>query len=235
MKKLLLIIAFATTLLGQTNVVTQEPVVKNAALTSTQTAIAFDLSGTGATAHSITATTNFAISGVTLTVYGNNGNGEVTQGTISNTGSLSFNGAFRFIRVAESGMTAASPNVQITYSGRGDTDGASTCYVTTAATTNATNCKAGPGSVQFIRGINTTATLYYLRMYNLAAAPTCSSATGFIESIPIPANVAGAGMVSPMPTGQRYSTGIGFCITDSGASTGNGAAATGVYVTILYK
>ena len=47
-----------------------------------------------------------------------------------------------------------------------DQSASSTCYITSAASTNATNCKASAGRVTLIRVINTTATLYYLRMYN---------------------------------------------------------------------
>lgn len=114
--------------------------------------------------------------------------------------------------------------------------GAATCYITSAATTNATNCKGASGNVYGVRAVNTTSTLYYLRMYNTATAPTCSSATGFIESIPIPqATGAGAGVVAMNVVPQAYSTGISFCLTGGGSSTDNTNAATGVYVTTLYK
>ncbi len=110
-----------------------------------------------------------------------------------------------------------------------------TCYITSAASTNATNCKAGAGNVYNYSLINTTATVYYLRMYNLAVAPTCTSATGFVESIPIPASTAGAGIQRDHTNGQAFSTGIGFCLTGAGTSTDNTNAATGVYLTLLYR
>ena len=113
--------------------------------------------------------------------------------------------------------------------------GASVCYITSAASTNATSCKASAGQVYSYRVINTTATLYYLRMYNLASAPTCSSATGFVQTIPIPASTTGAGVASSIAVGEAYSTGIGFCLTGGGSSTDNTNAATGVYITINYK
>ena len=117
----------------------------------------------------------------------------------------------------------------------GTTGGLSTCYVAAAASSNATNCKSAAGQVYVSRAFNTTTTLYYLRMYNLASAPTCSSSTGFVESIPIPANATGAGFIIPQPTGQAFSTGIGFCITAGAANTDNTSAAVGVFVTVLYK
>lgn len=111
-----------------------------------------------------------------------------------------------------------------------------TSYTTSAASTNSTSVKGSAGNVYGISAINTTSTIYYLRMYNSSSAPTCSSATGFIESLPIPnAAGAGAGFVRMSVVSQGYTTGIGFCITGGGGSTDNTNAATGVYVTILYK
>ncbi|MDP2381245.1 MAG: hypothetical protein Q8N00_00415 [Nitrospirota bacterium] len=113
--------------------------------------------------------------------------------------------------------------------------GTTPCYITSAATTNATNCKASAGQLYGYELINTTGTLYYLRLYNLASAPTCSSATGFIRSIPIPAATTGAGVTRSLANGEAYGTGIGFCLTAGGASTDNTNAATGVYVSLNYK
>jgi len=115
------------------------------------------------------------------------------------------------------------------------TNAASRCTLVSAASTNATNCKNGSGNVYGFRFVNTTGTLYYLRMYNLSSSPTCSSATGFIESIPIPASTSGAGIVIMEPFGEGYSTGIGFCFTGGSSSTDNTNAATGVFGSILYR
>lgn len=111
-----------------------------------------------------------------------------------------------------------------------------TCYLTSAATTNSTNCKASAGNVYAVHVTNTTATNYYVRMYNLSTAPTCSSSTGFVETIPAlgaTANGAVNGRTHAIP--QSYGTGIGFCLTGGGSSTDNTNAATGVYLTIEYK
>ena len=109
------------------------------------------------------------------------------------------------------------------------------CYLQSAASTNSTNCKASAGNFYGVRAVNTTATLYYLRLYNASGAPTCSSATGFIESIPIPASATGAGIMAVVPLPINYTTGIAFCFTGGGSSTDNTNAATGVYLTIYYK
>lgn len=115
------------------------------------------------------------------------------------------------------------------------TNTASRCILVSAASTNATNCKNAAGNVYGFRFVNTTGTIYYLRMYNLTTSPTCSSATGFIESIPIPASTSGAGFAFMEPMGEAYSTGISFCFTGGSSSTDNTNAAVGVFGTILYR
>lgn len=118
----------------------------------------------------------------------------------------------------------------------GTTNGASTCVVQSAASTNATNCKGAAGLLYGVEVINTTSTIYYLRLYNLSSAPTCSSATGFIRTIPVPhGSGAGAGIANFYTVGETYGTGIGFCLTGGGSSTDNTNAATGVYITLHYK
>jgi hypothetical protein len=115
------------------------------------------------------------------------------------------------------------------------TNTAQRCVLVSAATTNSTNCKNAAGNVYGFRFVNTTGTIYYLRMYNSSSAPTCSSATGFIESIPIPASTSGAGFAFLEPMGEAYTTGISFCFTGGSSSTDNTSAAVGVFGTILYR
>ncbi len=118
----------------------------------------------------------------------------------------------------------------------GTTNGASTCVLQSAASTNATNCKNAAGLLYGVELINTTSTIYYLRLYKLSSSPKCSSATGFIRTIPIPHGTgAGAGLSSFYTVGETYGTGIGFCLTGGGSSTDNTNAATGVYLTVFYK
>jgi len=114
------------------------------------------------------------------------------------------------------------------------TDSLSTCYTASAASTNSTNCKGSAGNVYGIHVSNTTTTTYYLRMYNTSSAPTCSSSTGYVETIPA-FDTAKGSVNGRMGLAQAYSTGISFCLTGGGSSTDNTNAATGVTVTILYK
>lgn len=115
-------------------------------------------------------------------------------------------------------------------------EAALTHAVQSAASTNSTNVKASSGTVHFVSCINTTSTLYYFRFYNLTTAPTCSSATGFIQSYPIPHGTGtGAGFGFPYVIGKSFTTGIGYCITGGGSSTDNTNAATGLYCEVVYK
>lgn len=118
------------------------------------------------------------------------------------------------------------------------TDSGVECPILSAASTNATNCKASAGNFYGFDVYNTTTTTYYLRLYNLGAAPTCSSATGFIRSIPIPPGPSAgqvAGIVRLMPVAVGYSAGIGYCLTGGSAGTDNTNAAVGIFGAIIYK
>lgn len=116
------------------------------------------------------------------------------------------------------------------------TNAATTYFLTSAASTNSTSVKGSAGNLYAIHITNTTTTNYFLRLYNASSAPTCSSATGFIESIPAlgaSANGGVNGRTNGVP--QAFSTGIAFCLTGGGSSTDNTNAATGVYLTLVYK
>jgi hypothetical protein len=101
----------------------------------------------------------------------------------------------------------------------------------TTASTNSNLIATGPGVLCKLVAISTSATLAYLKVYDLAAAPTCSSATGLKHVYPISASATGAGFVSVDPLqGERYLLGIGFCVTGGGGDTDNTNAPTGVYI-----
>jgi hypothetical protein len=112
------------------------------------------------------------------------------------------------------------------------------CAIVSAASNNATNCKAAAGNFYGVDVVNTTTTTYYLRLYNTSSAPTCSSATGFIRSIPIPPAAASGqagGIVRMSPLPVNYGTGLSYCLTGGASSTDNTSAATGIYGAVLYK
>lgn len=117
-------------------------------------------------------------------------------------------------------------------------DALTECVVVSAASTNATNCKASAGNLYEYEFTNTTTTAYYVRLYNLATAPTCTSATGFIRSIAVPPAAAAGGVggiVSRGDLGVAYSTGIAYCLTGGAAGTDNTNAAIGILGVIRVK
>jgi len=106
-------------------------------------------------------------------------------------------------------------------------------YLSTAST-NATNVKAAAGTLHSITAVNTTATIYYLKIYDKATAPTCGTDTP-VQTYPVPASATGAGLtVNPFP-GFAFTSGIGFCLTGGIADADTASAATGVAINLGYR
>lgn len=112
-------------------------------------------------------------------------------------------------------------------------NGGSKHHLKSAATTNATSVKASPGRVHMMNVSNLTAAAKFLKLYNLAVAPTVGTSTPFMV-IPIQAN-------STLPIvhndiGIYFSVGIAYAIT--GAVTDADTTAVGaneVIVNMIYK
>jgi hypothetical protein len=104
----------------------------------------------------------------------------------------------------------------------------------TTASTNSNAIKASTGTLCELTIISTSATLGYLKLYNLTSA-TCSSATGLVHVIPIPASATGGGFVRSMAMGEAYGTGISYCVTGGGGDTDNTNAPTGIFIEGSYK
>jgi len=103
-----------------------------------------------------------------------------------------------------------------------------------AATTNSTNVKASPGTVFSVTAINTTATIYYLKLYDKATAPTCGTDTP-VHTLPVPASATAAGLTVNPFLGLNFTAGIGFCLTGAITDADATAAATGVAINFGYK
>lgn len=106
-----------------------------------------------------------------------------------------------------------------------------------AASTNATAVKAQPGAVYSIVAQNTTTTIYYLKLYDKATAPTCAS-DPVKATIPLPATPAagtGIAVVIDYTVGLGFNAGIGFCLTAGIADNDNTNAATGVAINFGYR
>ena len=101
-------------------------------------------------------------------------------------------------------------------------------HLLSAASTNSTNIKSTAGTLCSMTAINTTGTLYYLKLYNTTVGPTCNSDT-VLSTFPVPASTSGAGVtVNLGPYGFKFTAGISFCLTSGIADNDNGSAAAGV-------
>jgi hypothetical protein len=88
--------------------------------------------------------------------------------------------------------------------------------INSAATTNATSVKASAGTLYSVTASNTGAAAAYVKLYNLAVAPTVGTCTCTIAiTITVP---AGGSVNLPFGTaGARFSTGIALAITNLAA------------------
>ena len=86
-----------------------------------------------------------------------------------------------------------------------------TLFLTSAATTNATNVKAVGGTMFSINASNTGAAAAFLKIFNTSAAPTVGTTVPQL-TIPIPAS--GVALVSFESIGSRFVTGISLSITN---------------------
>ncbi|RYD57297.1 MAG: hypothetical protein EOP56_08280 [Sphingobacteriales bacterium] len=115
------------------------------------------------------------------------------------------------------------------------TDGLSPYRLISAANDNASVIKQGTGQLHMLTVINTSATLYYLKLYDKAGTPTASDVP--VHTYPIPAGTSGNGFIlSSGSFGEQYNTGIAFRITSGGSDADTGACAAGaVYLNARYK
>jgi hypothetical protein len=81
--------------------------------------------------------------------------------------------------------------------------------------------------------VNTTAALYYLKLYDKATAPTCGTdVPKWTLPIPFGASNSGGGFVLPLADGVQFQLGLGFCITAGIADNDTANAATGIVVNL---
>ena len=104
----------------------------------------------------------------------------------------------------------------------------------TAASTNSNLVQAGRLSLHDILAVNTTATIYYLKLYDKATAPTCGTD---IPKLTIPLSASTSGVVTPLSStlGFYFQLGIGFCVVGGIADTDNSNAATGVAINLGFS
>jgi hypothetical protein len=109
------------------------------------------------------------------------------------------------------------------WSGAALAQGGSPVKFLSLATNNATLVKAGPVTVLVVAPVNTTATVYFLKLYDKSTAPVCG--TDIPKwTLPLPATSK-----EPISTdGLLFSLGFGFCLVGGIADSDNSAAAIGV-------
>ena len=114
---------------------------------------------------------------------------------------------------------------------RANATGAATIkHVVSAATTNATSTKASAGRVVGWNFVNTTAAYQYVKLHNVAVAPTPGAAVAM--TIAIPPN--GVNNMPISPVGIGFATGIGYSIVTGSADADATATTAGSVVGDLH-
>ena len=116
------------------------------------------------------------------------------------------------------------------------TGGGTPIHYLSAASTNSNNVKGSAGTIYEVTAINTTSTIYYLKLYDKATAPTCGTDTP-VHTYPIPVNSTNGGgfTINFSSVGLAFANGIGFCLTGAIADNDATNAATGVAMNFSYK
>lgn len=110
------------------------------------------------------------------------------------------------------------------------TAGGATPYrLVSAASTNATSVKASAGHIYSITAMNTNAAVRYLKLYNLATAPTVGTSTP-VQVYALPPS---GGLTLSFPVGMAFSTGIALATTTGAPDTDTGAVAANEIVISL--
>ena len=98
-----------------------------------------------------------------------------------------------------------------------------------AATTNSTNVKNAAGIITEISVYNSSATIAWLKLYDVAAAPTCGTGTPVGRYMIPGASAGGAGSNVTISLGKNFATGISYCVTTGIADADTGAVAAATY------
>lgn len=115
-----------------------------------------------------------------------------------------------------------------------DSEGAQPFHYLSAASTNATSVLARRSRLEQIIAINTTATLYYLKFFDKASAPSLGTDVP-VFTVPVPASATGAGVVISFPSGVRFRLGLAFALTGGVADNDSANAATGVAIDLFAR
>lgn len=102
-----------------------------------------------------------------------------------------------------------------------------------AASTNSTLVRGAPAALYSVVAVNTTAAIYYLKLYDKATAPTCGTDVP-VATYPIPFGSAssGGGFVIGRGTAAGFNNGLGFCLTGGIADNDVANAAAGIAINL---
>lgn len=106
-------------------------------------------------------------------------------------------------------------------------------FLSTAAVQTAA-VKGSAGQVYALHFFNLSATIAYVRLYNMTTAPGTGDTV--VYRALIPGNTSGAGFVVPIPPGVVFGTGIGIRVTAAVADNDNTALGANVVLgNVFYK
>lgn len=98
------------------------------------------------------------------------------------------------------------------------------------ASTNSHVVFGRPARLNALVVVNTTTTLYYLKLYSKATAPVCGTDTP-LWTLPVPFGGSNSGGGVGLPAGSlQFPLGLGMCLTSGIADNDTGNAATGVVI-----
>ena len=105
-------------------------------------------------------------------------------------------------------------------------------YLTTAST-NSNLVHPGRTVLRTMLSVNTTTTIYYLKLYDKATAPVCG--TDIPKwTVPIPFGPSNAGGGIALPLDLFFANGFGICLTGGTADNDTSPAATGLVINLGY-
>lgn len=147
---------------------------------------------------------------------------DTTCGTA--TGTCSAIALLKFLNTAVTGPVSAGSNlIGVVNTAAATTGGCTPAHYYMAGTSvNSTNVKNAAGTLCELTIINTSTAQGFFRLYDLSAAPTCSSATGAVAAYPIQSNATSPGLTINLGSfGKAFQNGIGFCFTNAVGDTDN--------------
>lgn len=215
------------------------PLVKDATGTPQQFNVPYtdDGTGSGDCRPNVGSQSGAFVDGWNVT-EGTKGDSAATSGT---GGSWTIAALLRGILNAMQSAIAAGANM-IGYVGlQANTTGGCTeaHYYMQGSSTNANLVSTGAHTLCGYRVDQLSTVAGFLRLYDSASSPTCSSATGVKDAVPVQSNATSPGSSPNLGAfGEAFSSGLSFCFTNAvgdSDATNWGGTTNNVIVTVWYK